>query len=54
MLKYFQSPSKEASVMGESFLNRFGVKKKSSLSNVKLKKAINQYWEKYKVFGKLK
>ena len=54
MFDYLRTPSKESSVMGESFLSRFGVKKKSYLSNRKLKKAINQYWEKYKVFGKLK
>ena len=54
MLHYLKSPSKETSVMGESFISRFGVKKKSSLGNRKLKKAINQYWTKYKVFGKLK
>ena len=54
MYDYLKAPSKERSVMGESFINRFGVKKKSSLSNRKLKKALNQYWERYKVFGKLK
>ena len=53
MLKYLQSPSKEASVMGESFLSRFGVKKKSSLSNANLKISINIYWAKYNVFEKL-
>jgi hypothetical protein len=54
MLNYLKSPSKKASVMGESFISRFGVKKKSALSKRKLKKAVDKYWEKYKVFGKLK
>jgi len=54
MYDYLKSPSKETSVMGESFLSRFGVKKKSSLRNRQLKQAINQYWNRYKVFGKLK
>ncbi|MFK5938633.1 MAG: hypothetical protein QM497_09600 [Sulfurimonas sp.] len=54
MYTYLKAPSKESSVMGESFLSRFGIKKKSSLKNTQLKQAINQYWTKYKVFGKLK
>jgi len=54
MLEYLQHPSQESSVMGEAFLSRFGVKQKSHLSNASLKKALNVYWNKYKVFGKLK
>ena len=54
MLNYLQNPNREKSVMGESFINRFGVKKKSRLPKSKLKKALNTYWNIYKVFGKLK
>ena len=54
MVHYLKKPSAKRSVMGEAFLRRFGVKKKSALSNKQLKKAINIYWNKYKVFEKLK
>ena len=54
MLEYMQKPSKESSVMPEAFISRFGVKEKSSLDAVELKSAIDIYWDKYKVFGKLK
>ena len=40
--------------MAEAFISRFGVKKKSSLSDEDLKGALDIYWEKYKVFGKLR
>ena len=53
MYAYLKNPSKKSSVMGEAFISRFGVKKKSILSNKKLKKALNIYWDRYKVFGKL-
>ncbi len=54
MLHYLQKPSQKQSVMGEAFISRFGVKHKSQLSNTALKKALNVYWNNYKVFGKLK
>ena len=54
MLHYLKNPKKEESVMAEAFISRFGVKKKSTLSNKELKKALKSYWKKYKVFGKLK
>ena len=54
MLHYLQNPKKEESVMAEAFISRFGVKKKSTLSNTELKKALHEYWQIYKVFGKLR
>lgn len=54
MFTYLKHPAKEKSVMGEAFIRRFGVKKKSKLTNRELKKALNSYWNTYKVFGKLK
>ena len=54
MLGYLQKPNKSKSVMAEAFISRFGVKKKSELSRGELKKALNTYWNTYKVFGKLK
>lgn len=54
MIGYMISPTKEKSVMSNAFLERFGVKKASSLSKKELENAINKYWEEYKVFEKLK
>jgi hypothetical protein len=51
---YLQNPKKENSILNEALLNRFGVKKKTTLSEKDLKKAIDEYWEKYKIFGKLR
>lgn len=54
MLKYILNPSKDKTVMPEAFILRFGIKKPTTLSNKQLEEAIEIYWEKYKVFGKLK
>lgn len=54
MFEYLKSPSKDTTIMPEAFINRFGIKKKSKLNDKKLKEALDIYWEKYKVFGKLK
>ncbi len=51
---YLQNPKKENSILNPALLNRFGVKKKSKLSEKELKEAIDEYWETYKIFGKLK
>ena len=40
--------------MPDAFINRFGIKDKTKLNDEKLKEALDIYWEKYKVFGKLK
>lgn len=54
MYEYLKKPSKNMTIMPEAFIKRFGVKKKTKLSDEKLKEALDIYWEKYKVFGKLK
>ena len=54
MFEYLKDPSKDKTIMAESFITRFGIKKKSKLSDEKLNEAIDIYWNKYKVFGKLK
>lgn len=51
---YLQEPTKDTTIMPEAFIDRFGIKKASKLTNDELKEAIDIYWEKYKVFGKLK
>ena len=54
LVEYLQNPSKQRSVMPESFIARFGIKKETALSEKELKEAVDIYWGKYKVFGKLK
>jgi hypothetical protein len=54
MIRYLQNPSKETTVMPESFINRFGVKKKTTLSEQKLKSVIDIYWDRYDVSKRLK
>lgn len=54
MFKYLVKPSKNTTIMPEAFIKRFGIKDKSKLSNEKLNKALDLYWQEYKVFGKLR
>lgn len=54
IINYLQVPLKETTIMSDSFISRFGVKKKSTLNERELKEAVDIYWEKYKVFGKLR
>lgn len=54
MSSYIQKPSKEKTIMPEAFIKRFGIKKPTKLNKKELKEALDIYWDKYKVFGKLK
>ena len=54
MFDYLKNPTTEKTIMAESFITRFGIKKKSKLSDDKLKEGIHSYWEEYKIIGKLK
>jgi len=54
IISYLNYPAKETSVMSDEFINKYGIKKKTKLSQEELKEAVDVYWQKYKVFGKLK
>ena len=54
LVSYLKNPTKEKTILQEGLLNRFGVKKKTTLNDRDLKKAVDEYWDIYKVFGKLK
>ena len=54
MFDYMKNPTVEKTIMAESFITRFGIKKKTNLSDEKLKEALDIYWNEYKIFGKLK
>jgi hypothetical protein len=50
---YMRYPSRHISVMSDLFISTYGVKDRLHISDKELKEAIDIYWEKYKVFGKL-
>ncbi|RXJ84627.1 hypothetical protein [Arcobacter cloacae] len=54
MFEFLKNPTKEKTIMAESFVTRFGIKKKTKLSDEKLMEALDIYWDKYQVFDKLK
>ncbi|WP_281950502.1 hypothetical protein [Nitrosophilus kaiyonis] len=51
---FLRNPSKDKSLMDKEYLKKFGIKQKSKLSDKELKKAIDIYWNKYKVIGRIK
>jgi len=53
LIEYLKNPTKGKSVMPEPFILRFGIKKRSTLSNIELKRAIDDYWLMYKINGTL-
>lgn len=54
MFDYLKNPTIEKTIMSESLVKRFGIKKKTKLSDEKLEEALDSYWDRYKIFGKLK
>ncbi len=54
MTNYMTNPTKDTTIMPDAFISRFGIKKATTLSPKELEKALDEYWEIYKVFGKLK
>lgn len=54
IINYLKVPIKETTVMSDSFISRFGIKKKATLNERELQEAVDAYWDRYKVFGKLK
>ena len=51
---YLRNPEKDMSVMSDLFIDRFGLKYKTDLSEKELEEAVKIYWEKYDVKKKLK
>ncbi len=54
MFDYLKNPTIEKTIMSESLVKRFGIKRKTKLSDEKLEEALDAYWDRYKIFGKLK
>lgn len=51
---YMRYPYKDISVMSELFIQTIGIKKPLNISNRELREAIDIYWEKYRVVGRVK
>lgn len=51
---YLMYPSKHISVMSDLFIENYGIKDKTLLNSQELDKVIDIYWDKFKVFDKLK
>jgi len=51
---YLRNPSKSISVMSDLFIDTYGIKKPTTISDRELDEAVDIYWEKFKVFDKLK
>lgn len=51
---YLKHPIKEISVMSDLFIDNYGIKKKTNLSDSQIDEVIDIYWEKFKVLDKLK
>lgn len=51
---YLKYPLREISVMPDLFIDTYGIKEKTSLSESDIDEALDIYWDKFKVFNKLK
>jgi len=54
LIDYLKNPERQKSMLQEGLINRFGIKNKTKLNDEELKKAVDEYWQIYKIFGKLK
>lgn len=54
MIAYLKNPKAQNSILQDGLIHRFGVKKKTTLNEEELIRAIDEYWETYTVFGRLK
>ncbi len=51
---YFKNPNSNTSVMDEDFIRKNGIKKPMRLEEKVLNKALDIYWDRYTVIGKLR
>ncbi len=54
LIDFLKAPNADTSVMPKEYINSFGLKQKTTLNPRELKEAVDFYWDKYTVFGKLK
>ena len=51
---YLKYPSKDISMMSKLFIMNYGIKEKTELLDSELDRALDIYWDKFKIIGKLK
>jgi len=51
---YFKNPNINTSVMDEDFIRKNGIKKSMKLEEEQLNEALDIYWKRYTVIGKLR
>ena len=54
LMDFLKNPNYFTSALRKDQITRYGLKHKTTLDDESLRKAIDFYWEKYKIFGKLK
>ena len=54
LYNFLKKPTKKKSLASEELINQYGLMPKVVIDDNKLHKVIDIYWEKYKVFGKIK
>ncbi len=54
LYSFIKHPTKKKAVASEDVIKREGLMPPTTLNDTDLRKAINTYWEKYKVFGKIR
>ncbi len=54
LFDFLKNPNYFTSALRKEQITRYGLKNKTTLKDQELKEAIDIYWEKYKIFGKLK
>jgi hypothetical protein len=51
---FLKHPTKKKALASEELIQRYGLMPATRLNDTDLRKAIDTYWETYKVFGKIK
>ncbi len=51
--RYLKHPKKKNSLATEELVERYGLMPRTTLNDDDLRRAIDIYWERYKVFGKI-
>lgn len=51
---YFRYPNKSTSVMDEEFIRKYGIKEPMRLYPKEMDEALDAYWDRYSVMGKLR
>lgn len=54
IIDFLKNPNYFTSALRKDQIARYGLKTKTTLTDEELEKAVDIYWEKYKIFGKLK